>query len=376
MNFAFNEEQEEFRQTLRRFFEEKSPTPEVFRLMQTAEGYDPAVWKQMGEELGLQGVHLAEAHGGQGFGFLELGLVCEEMGRALVCAPYFSTACLAAGAIRNGGTGPQQERWLPELASGQTIGTLALLDAKDVWSAEGVGLELRRNGDAYVLDGNKRLVTDGATAGLVVVAARQPGSRSREGVTLLVVRGDAPGLTAKASEPLDLTRKLADLELDGVRAELLGQEGGGADALDRTLDQARVCLALEAAGGAERCLESAVEYAKRRIQFARPIGSFQAIKHKCAALLLEVESAKSAAYWASWVASEDRDELTLAASVAKSFCDEAYVHAAEDNMQIHGGIGVTWEADPHLYFKRAKSNATLLGHPSWQRERIADHLGF
>jgi alkylation response protein AidB-like acyl-CoA dehydrogenase len=186
-----------------------------------------------------------------------------------------------------------------------------------------------------------------------------------------VVRGDAPGLAAKPLEALDPTRRIADLELDGVRAEPLGAEGGAAAALHKTLEQARICLALEAVGGAQRCLDGAVEYAKQRIQFARPIGSFQAIKHSCADLLLEVESARSAAYWASWVAAEDTEELELAACVAKSFCDDAYAQAAAKNVHFHGGIGVTWDADPQLYYKRARANQTLLGDPTWQRARIA-----
>jgi alkylation response protein AidB-like acyl-CoA dehydrogenase len=376
MNFAFSDEQEEFRETLRRFFAERSPVSEVFRWMETAEGFDPALWKQMAEELGLPGVHLPEAQGGQGFGFLELGLVVEEMGRALVCAPFFSSVCLAANAVRSAGTPEQQARWLPELASSETVGTLAVLDAGDEWSAPAVSLELERAGDGWILDGRKRLVTDGATAGLLVVAAREPGSAGLDGVSLAVVRGDARGLAVKPLQALDQTRKLADLEFDGVRAEILGSPGGSGAALERTLDQARVALALEAAAGAEQCLGSAVEYAKHRIQFGRPIGSFQAIKHTCAELLLEVESAKSAAYWASWVASGGSDELPLAASVAKSFCDEAYLRATEDAVHVHGGIGVTWEAAPHLYYKRARANATLLGDPRWQRARIAALQGF
>jgi alkylation response protein AidB-like acyl-CoA dehydrogenase len=376
MDFAFSEEQEAFRQTLRRFFQEKSPTAEVFRLMETAVGHDPAVWKQGAEELGLQGVHLPEAFGGQGFGFLELGLVLEEMGRALVCAPYFSSVCLAANAILNAGTEEQKRAWLPQIAAGDIVATLALLDDGEVWDAAGVSLELTRDGDAYRLDGVKRYVTDGAQADLVVVVARQPGTRGTQGITLLVVRGETAGVSVRALEPLDPTRKLADVELSGAKGELLGKEGVGAKPLARTLDQARVCLALESAGGAQRCLEAAVEYAKQRVQFGRPIGSFQAIKHTCAELLLEVESARSAAYWASWVASENAAELPLAASIAKSTCDAAYVRAAEDNIHIHGGVGVTWEADPHLYLKRAKSSEVLLGTPSWQRRRIADIQGF
>ena len=376
MDFAFSAEQEEFRETMARFFEEQAPISEAFRLMETPEGYDPALWKQMGEELGLQGVHVPEAYGGQGFGFLELGLVVEEMGRALTCSPYFSSVCLATNAILNAGTEEQQQRWLPGLASGETIGTLALLDDGDEWSPEGLTLEATREGDDIVLNGRKRLVTDGAQASLLVVAAREPGSTGRDGITLAVIEATAEGVTVTPLETLDMTRKLADVAFDGARAQPLGLPGASGEALAKTLDQARVCLALENVAGAERCLEDAVAYAKQRIQFGRAIGSFQAIKHTLAEVLLEVESGKSAAYWASWVAAEDRDELPLAAAVAKSFCDDAYVKASEDNMHVHGGIGVTWEATPHLFAKRAKANETLLGHPAWQRRRIAEIQGF
>ena len=375
MDFAFSEEQEELRETLRRFFEEKSPTAEVFRLMETREGYDPAVWKQMGEDLGLQGVHIPEEYGGQGFGFLELGLVLEEMGRVLMCSPYFSTVCLAANVILNAGTPEQKAALLPTIATGESIATLALLDGGG-WDPGDVSLEARRDDAGFVLNGTKQLVTDGAGADLIVVAARQPGSRGREGLTLLTVRSGDAGLSATPVDGIDATRKLATLGFDGVRAELLGDEGGAADALAKTLDQACVALAIESAGGAARCLESAVAYAKERVQFARPIGSFQAIKHKCAEVLLEVESARSLAYWASWVAEESGDELALAAPTAKSFCDEAFQRAASENLHIHGGIGFTWAADPHLYLKRAKATETLLGGPAFQRARIAFLKGF
>jgi alkylation response protein AidB-like acyl-CoA dehydrogenase len=375
LDFAFNEEQEAFREALRSFMEQVSPPGEVFRLMETREGYDAAVWKRMSEELGLPGLHVPEDFGGQGFGPLELALVFEEMGRVLLCAPYFSSACLATGAVLNAGTGEQKTRWLPGLASGERIGTLALLDG-DSWSPGAVALEFARDGDDFVLDGTKQLVTDGAVADLLVVAARRPGSTGEDGLTLLVVEGDARGLARTSLEPLDPTRKLARIELDGVRGHLLGDEGTAAPALARTLDQASAALAAEAVGGAERCLELAVAYAKQRVQFARPIGSFQAIKHKCAEVLLEVESARGAAYYAGWAAAEDGEALPLAAAVARSYCAEAYLRAAEENLHIHGGIGFTWEATPHLYLKRARGSAILLGDPVQQRSRIAAAKGF
>jgi alkylation response protein AidB-like acyl-CoA dehydrogenase len=189
------------------------------------------------------------------------------------------------------------------------------------------------------------------------------------------VPADAPGLTRTALPTMDQTRKQAKLEFSGVKASLLGEEGAAWAALSKTLDQVAVCLAAEQVGGAQKCLDMSVEYAKVRIQFGRPIGSFQAIKHKCADMLLEVESSKSAAYYAGWAAAEDNDELPVVASLAKSYCSEAYFHAAAENIQIHGGIGFTWEHDAHLYFKRAKSSEILFGDPTYHRELLAQRIG-
>ena len=376
MNFGFSDEQEAFRETLRRFLEARSPTAEVFRLTETPECFDPTVWKQMAAELGLQGVHIPETYGGQGFGFLELGIVLEEAGRALLCSPYFSSVCLGANAILNAGSEKQKAAHLPGIASGETVATLALLDEDGSWSPASVSLELRRDGDDCVLDGVKPLVTDGALADLILVVARLPGPRGEEGLSLIAVAGDDPGLEAVPVDPLDPTRRIADLRFEGVRGELLGEPGGAAAAVERTLDEASVCLAAESVGGTQRCLEASVEYARTRVQFARPIGSFQAIKHRCAEVLLELESAKSAAYFASWTAAENSDELPLAASVARSFCGDAYVRAASENVQIHGGVGFTWEAEPQLHYKRARWNRTLFGGAALHRERIARLKGF
>ena len=375
MNFAFSEEQDEFRATLRRFLEEKSPSTEVRSLMETAEGYDPSVWKQMAAELGLQGLHLPESLGGQGFGFLELAIVFEEMGRVLYCGPYFSTVALAAGAILNAGDDSQQRAMLPGIAAGETLGTLALLDEDGSWGIDTVSLVAERDGDSFRLSGTKTLVSDAGVADLIVVAARLPGTTGRDGLTLLTVRSEADGVRTVPLETLDTTRKQARVELANVRAEALGAPGRAADALERTLDQAAILLSAESAGGARVCLESAVEYAKVRMQFGRPIGSFQAIKHKCAEMLLEVESAESAVYWASWVAAEQAEELAEAASIVKALCGDAYLHASAENIQIHGGIGTTWEADAQLYFKRAKASETFLGDPVQHRIRLATRRG-
>ncbi len=375
MNFAFSEEQEAFRAELRRCFEEHAPTPAVFRAMESAEGFDRALWKRLAGELGLPGVQIPEAYGGQGFGFLELGSVLEEAGRVLFPSPIFSTVCLAANAILNAGSEAQKQALLPGIASGETLATLALLEPDTDWDTASVRLPVASGANGYRLSGSKRYVTDAATADLIIVAARREGTHGLDGVGLFVVRRDAPGLRITSIDALDATRKLAHVELENVAAEPLGAPDGAGAALAKTLDQARVMLACESAGGAQHCLDLAVAWAKQRVQFARPIGSFQAIQHKCAEVLLEVASAQSAAHFACWAAEQD-EGLALAAATAKSFCDEAYLRASQENLHIHGGVGFTWEAEPHLYFKRAKASETLLGPPAFQRARIAQALGF
>jgi alkylation response protein AidB-like acyl-CoA dehydrogenase len=370
MNFAFSEEQEELRSSVRRFLEDKSPMSEVRRLMETTEGYDPAVWKQMGEQLGLQAIAIPEEYGGVGFGYVELTVIFEEMGAALLCAPYFSTVALAANALLSCGDEGAKKDLLPGIASGETIATLALTEDTGRWDLDGVTLAATGKGGDWTLDGHKMFVIDGNTASLILVAAR-----TGKGVSLFAVEGDAAGITRTALATMDQTRKQSRLEFAGTPARLVGGEGGAGPALSRTLDLAAVALAAEQVGGAQKCLDMAVDYAKTRIQFGRPIGSFQAIKHKCADMLLEVESAKSAAYYAGWAAAEDSDELPVVASLAKSYCSEAYFHAAAENIQIHGGIGFTWEHDAHLYFKRAKSSELLLGDPSYHRELLAQRIG-
>ncbi|HVM41134.1 MAG TPA: acyl-CoA dehydrogenase family protein [Acidimicrobiia bacterium] len=375
MNFAFSEEQEALRETVAQFLGGKSPSSEVRRLMETTEGYDESVWKQMGEQMGLQGLHIPEEYGGQGYTFVELGIVLEEMGKVLLCAPYFATVCLAANAILNVGSDAQKKDLLPGIASGETIATLAFTEPSGKWGADGIGMTYESSGDGFTLSGEKMFVLDGHNADLIVVVARKSGTSGTEGLSFFTVRGDADGLTRTALETMDMTRKQAKLEFSGVKADLLGEEGSGWDALSKTLDQAAVCLSSEMVGGAQQVLDMSVDYAKVRVQFGRPIGSFQAIKHKCADMLLEVESAKSAAYYAAWAAAEDNEELPVVASLAKAYCSDAYFHCAAENIQIHGGIGFTWEHDAHLYFKRAKSSETYLGDATYHRELLAQRIG-
>ncbi len=370
MNFAFTDEQDELRKIVRSFLEAKSPESAVREQMDTERGYDEAVWAQMAEQMGLQGLHIPEEYGGSGFSYVELGIVLEEMGRALLCAPFFSTVVLAANTLILCGDEAAKKDYLPGIASGETIATVAFTEPSGRWDESGIEMEATSSGDGYTLTGTKMYVLDGHVADLIIVVAR-----TAAGVSLFAVEGDADGLTRTPLSTMDQTRKQARLEFENTPARLIDSEGIGWDFMARVLDLVAVGLAAEQVGGAQKVLEMAVEYAKVRVQFGRPIGSFQAIKHKCADMLLEVESSKSAAYYGMWCAAEMDEELPSVASLAKAYCSEAYFHAAAENIQIHGGIGFTWEHPAHLYFKRAKSSELLFGDPTYHRELLAQRIG-
>jgi alkylation response protein AidB-like acyl-CoA dehydrogenase len=369
VNFAFSEEQEQLREFVRSFLDDKSAEEAVREQMATEQGYDEAVWSQMAEQMGLQALIIPEEFGGQGYGYVELIIVLEEMGRALLCAPYFSSVVLAANALIHSGDDDAKGELLPQIAGG-TVATVAFTEENGKWDESGITMQATASGDGHTLDGTKMYVLDGATADIIIVAAR-----TAAGVSLFQVATDAPGLTRTSLSTMDQTRKQAKLDFADTPAKLIGTDGGGWAVLSQMLDLAAVALAAEQVGGAQMCLDMAVEYAKVRVQFGRPIGSFQAIKHKCADMLLEVESAKSAAYYAGWCAAELNDELASTASLAKAYCSEAYFHAAAENIQIHGGIGFTWEHPAHLYFKRAKSSELLFGDPTYHREQLAQRIG-
>ena len=370
MNFGFSEEQEELRKMVKRFLDEKSPETEVRRLMATDEGYDPAVWDQMANELALQGLGIPEEFGGQGYGPVELYVVFEEMGASLFCSPYFSTVALAANAVLFVGSDEDRATYLPGIASGETIATVALTDDSGQWDLAATSTSAAASSSGFALNGVRSYVTDGNVASVIFVPAV-----TSKGLSLFAVKGDAEGVTRAVLPTMDQTRKQSRIEFNNAAATLVGVEGAALEGLQTMLQVAAAALAAEQVGGAQRVLNNSVEYAKNRVQFGRPIGSFQAIKHKCADMLLDVESAKSAAYYAAWAAQERNDELPIAASLAKSFCSEAYFHCAAENIQIHGGIGFTWEHHAHLYFKRAKSSELFLGDPSYHRELLAQRLG-
>jgi alkylation response protein AidB-like acyl-CoA dehydrogenase len=370
VTFAFTEEQQELRSTAARFLEEKSSSATVRELMETDSGFDEGTWKQMAD-LGWFGMAIPEEYGGLGFGFVEVIVLLEEMGKRLLPSPYVSSVILGANAILGAGTEDQKKELLPGIADGTTRATLAFVEPSGKWEPSGIELEATGSGGNWTLTGEKSYVLDGHTANLLVVAAKT----GPDELSLFTVDPDAEGVVRTKLETLDMTRKQAKITFSNTPATLLGAKGSGKDALQKTLDQAAAALCSEMVGGAQACLDASTQYAKERFQFGRPIGSFQAIKHKCANMLMEVEMARSAAYYAGWAAAEDPDELSLAASLAKAYCSDAYFHAAAENIQIHGGIGFTWEHDAHLYFRRAKSSEIYLGDATYHRELVAQKLG-
>jgi alkylation response protein AidB-like acyl-CoA dehydrogenase len=294
VKFSFSSEQEEFRSNLRRLLADRSSTTEVRRLMETDQGYERDRWRAINTVLGLTAIRIPEAYGGYGFGFGDQGIVLEEMGRALLCAPYFATAVLAAGAIMNAGTETEKQALLPGIAAGETTATLAWVEDNGRWDAEGTTLVAAAECGEIVLNGHKSYVIDGHAADLIVVLAR-----ASQGLSLFTVDGDAAGLTRRPLKSMDPTRKFARLEFNRVAARPLGTVGGAAAPFTRTMVEAAVCLANEMVGGADRLREDALAYAMMRMQFGKPIASFQSMKHKQADMLLEVELAKSAAYSAA-----------------------------------------------------------------------------
>ena len=370
MNFAFNAEQEELRESARAFLLAHSSPEQVRAAMECELGFDPEVWKRIGQELGWTALLVPEAYGGLELSHVELVALLEQTGAALLCAPLFSTVCLAGTALLEAGSETQQKEHLPAIAAGEKIAALVFGDD--------VELVVERDGADHLLSGGERFVLDGHCADLLVVAARAPGTRGAFGVSLFVLPADTAGIERRVLPTLDQTRRLAEVRFDRVRVPAnarLGEEGGAWPALERTLELAAVALSAEQVGGAQRCLDLAVEYAKERVQFGRPIGSFQAIKHKCADMMVRVESARSASYYAACAAAAGSEELPVVSSLAKAYCSDAYLYCASECLQIHGGVGFTWEYDVHLYLKRARSTASFLGDSAWHRERIAQRIG-
>lgn len=382
MDFAFTDEQQMIRDTAESFLSEVSTSEAVRAAMATEQGYNSALWERVCQEMFWQAIHIPEEHGGMGLGYVELVAMLEQMGRYLFCSPFFSTVCLGVNALLVAGSEAQQLRYLPEIVAGKTA-TLAYAAANGGWGSDAVSATCKAEGDDFRIDGSYRYVTDGHTAELLVVAAREPGTTGDQGISLFVLPADTPGITRTWLPTMDQTRKQAELVFDGVTVggdALMGEVGRAWPQLAQVLDLARVAIAADQVGGAQQSLDITVDYLQERVQFGRVIASYQAVKHKAADMMLKVEAGRSALYYAACVADEALqggslgEGLAEAASIAKAYCSDAYFFNSGCGIQLHGGVGFTSEYDIQLYFKRAKSTETFLGDASWHRERIAQQL--
>jgi alkylation response protein AidB-like acyl-CoA dehydrogenase len=371
---ASPEDRAAIRESARSFLADHATSADVRRWMATDLGYDIEIWRRVAGELGWPGVPLEEVHGGLGLGLGETAILMEEMGASLFCAPFLATICLAGAALQLGGNEEQKAEFLPAIAAGELTAALAVTGQ----GADGVTAEYRNDGGHYRLDGTIRHVVDGNSAGLMIVAARKPGTLGESGVSLFAVPGNAEAVRRQVLPTLDQTRRQAEITLAEAWVPdnaLIGEEGNGWPLLSRVLDQGATALAAEQAGGARRCLELTVAYIQERAQFGRVIGSFQAIKHRAADMMVRVESAHAAAMAAADACDAGDPDFPMLASMAKAYCSEAYFANAGEAIQLHGGVGFTWEYDPHLFFKRARASAQMLGDASYHRERIAAGLG-
>ena len=363
MNFGFTEEQDLLRQEVRKFLGAHCPLEEVRKLMETPDGFSRALWKQLGE-LGWVGLTISEVHGGAGLGWVDLVVVLEEMGATLFPSPFLATT-IAAAAIREAGSAAQQARWLPSLADGSCIASLAFLEPSDRWDAADVALAGRAQGNGVVLSGEKVQVLDAPSSDLFVVAFR-----SGDAVSLAVVERSAAGVTVEATPSIDQTRRVGRVRFENVAvaADAVLADANEAT-LGRVLDLATAAVTAELLGAAGAALQITVNYAKERTQFGSPIGRFQGVKHPLAEMLVDVESAKSILYYAAWCLDERDPDAARAVSLAKAYASEAFARIGVDSVQLHGGVGFTWEYDPHLYLKRSKWARPAFGDSDFHYDR-------
>jgi alkylation response protein AidB-like acyl-CoA dehydrogenase len=373
MNFGFNEEQELLRNTARKFFENECGSDTVRRLMETPEGISAELWKKLAEQ-GWLGLIYPEPYDGMGLGLVDLVVLMEEMGRAVAPGPYFSTVLLGGLAILEAGGDGQKKEWLPKIAAGDRRVALAWMEPSAQLGPAGVTLTAVEKGGKYTLSGTKLFVHDAHTADALVVAARTRPGAGADGVSLFLLPKGAKGLEVTLLPTMDQTRKLCEVTCADVAVgadALLGAAGSGWVPLSRVLDRATVALCAEMCGGAQKVLDMTVEYAKIRQAFGRPIGSYQGVKHRAADMLVDVENSKSITYYAAWALDEGSPEAPLAVSMAKAYVSDAFRRVTAAGIQLHGGIGFTWEHDLHLYFKRAKGSEFTFGDATHHRERVA-----
>jgi len=372
MNFALTEDQQMIRDAAESFLAEASGSAAVRAAMDSDAGIDRTLWQRMAD-LGWCGTHIAEAHGGLGLGVVELVLLLEQMGRRLPCVPFFSSVCLAGTALQQAGSDTARARWLPRMVDGSLQATLALSARGVQWDATMPGATARRVAAGWQLDGSFAHVPDGASAEVIFVVARVADT---DEIGLFAVPSSAPGVQRAPLRTWDATRRLAEVALNGVHLGDGDRVDGGADvpaALQRSVAIAALLLAAEQLGGAQQCLALTLAYTAQRAQFGQPVAAFQAVKHRCAEMMVRIEATRSAVYGAAALAAEDT-ALELEAGAAKAQANESFFFCAQEAIQLHGGVGFTWEYDPHLYFKRAQAGAHWLGTPQQWRERIAAAL--
>jgi alkylation response protein AidB-like acyl-CoA dehydrogenase len=363
MNFGFTEEQDLLRQEVRKFLDAHCPLEDVRKVMETPDGFSRALWKQLGE-LGWVGLTIPEAHGGAGLGWVDLVVVLEEMGSTLFPSPFLATT-IAAAALRECGDTAQQARWLPAIADGSRIASLAFLEAGDRWDVAGVALEGVPKDGGVVLSGEKVQVLDATAADLLIVAFRRG-----DGVSLAVVDRSAAGVTIEATPSIDQTRRVGRVRFENVAvAADAVLANANAATLARVLDLATAAVTAELLGAARAAIDITVKYAQEREQFGAPIGRFQGVKHPLAEMLVDVESAKSILYYAAWCLDEGDADASRTVSLAKAYASEAFARIGVDSVQLHGGVGFTWEYDPHLYLKRSKWARPAFGDSDFHYDR-------
>jgi len=370
MDFGFSEEQELLRAEVRKLLDGRCPLEQVRKIMEMGPGYEPELWRELAE-LGWLGLTIPEAHGGAGLGWVDLVVLLQETGRSLFPSPLISTT-LAAAAILDAGSEEQKRRWLPSLADGSRIGTLALLEASDVLAPTGIALQGKPDGDAFVLTGQKKFVADAGAANLFVVAFRT-GSGAQD-LALGVLDSGSPGVTAKAFATIDATKRQGTLALDGARmakSALLGAPGRAWPAIERLFDLGAIAVTAELTGAADAALALTVQYAKDRIQFGHPIGKYQGVKHPLAEMYVDLESTKSLLYYAAWAVGESPAEVPRSASLAKAYGTDAFARLGIDGVQLHGAVGYTAEYDIQLYLKRSKWARPAFGDSDFHYERVA-----
>jgi alkylation response protein AidB-like acyl-CoA dehydrogenase len=374
VDFAFSEEQEMLRSSTRDFLAKECSSKVVRKLMEAPGAYDEVLWKKI-VGLGWTALGIPEQYGGVGT-FLDLVVVLEEAGRALMPGPFFATMGLAVPALLEAGTEAQKKEVLGAIAQGSARATVAVTEPSGRWDASSVTLSAKPSGGGWQLDGVKLFVPDAEAADYMVVAARTRGE-GEDGISLFLVNGRPAGMKVTALKTLDMTRRWSEVRFEGVKLEadaLMGPADKAWPQLKRALEWATAAICAEMIGGTQKVLETSTEYAKTRHQFGKPIGIYQAVSHKLADMLVLSESGRSATYYAAWAVEADAPDRSLAASMAKAYVSDAYRKVAGDGIQVHGGIGFTWEHDMHLYFKRAKSSEVTLGDATYHRELVAQAL--